>query len=214
MRLRLIQQDCFDVGHYRLKAVRSRDLPENLKPKSGFHNTYARLRSDAPAPAVTSSIGRVSSGRHVHPTQHRALTPREAARLQTFPDSYLWAGGGRWSIYEQIGNAVPPDSPPRVAGPLVNALARLRSTRAAPRTEPGSTAATTLSAASSGSSCSQKRRTVHPCCRSKLFVEDSAHVFLGRFCSSSTRRSAVAAGDGPGYPRQRALSYQHGDPCP
>ncbi len=99
-----------------------RDLHDDLKPTSGFHNTYARLRSNAPAPAVTSSIGRVSSGRHVHPTQHRALTPREAARLQTFPDSYVWKGRGHWSVYEQVGNAVPPDLASTVARPLVAAL--------------------------------------------------------------------------------------------
>ncbi len=97
------------------------DLPEHLRPTSGFYNTYARLRSNAPAPAVTSSIGRVSSGRHVHPTQSRALTPREAARLQTFHDDYAWVGG-RWSIYEQIGNAVPPRLAAAVATPLVKAL--------------------------------------------------------------------------------------------
>jgi DNA (cytosine-5)-methyltransferase 1 len=98
-----------------------RDLPPHLKPGSGFHNTYARLRSSEPAPAVTSSIGRISSGRHVHPTQNRALTPREAARLQTFPDSYKWHGR-RWSVYEQIGNAVPPVLAEQIALPLVRGL--------------------------------------------------------------------------------------------
>lgn len=99
-----------------------RDLPEALRPRSGFHNTYARLRSNAPAPAVTSSIGRVSSGPHVHPTQDRALTVREAARLQTFKDSYVWKGPGRWALYELVGNAVPPLLAERIARPLVAAL--------------------------------------------------------------------------------------------
>lgn len=98
-----------------------RDLPAELRPTSGFHNTYARLRSDAPAPAVTSSIGRVSSGRHVHPRQNRALSVREAARLQTFPDDYLWSGK-RWAVYEQVGNAVPPTLAAHIAGSLVAAL--------------------------------------------------------------------------------------------
>jgi DNA (cytosine-5)-methyltransferase 1 len=105
------------------------DLASAVAPASGFHNTYGRLRSDRPAPAVTSSIGRVSSGRHVHPTQHRALTPREAARLQTFPDSYRWKGN-RWAVYAQIGNAVPPMLAAAIAGPL---LERLGSSYAAPR---------------------------------------------------------------------------------
>lgn len=100
----------------------TRDLPASLRPSSGFHNTYARLRSNEPAPAVTSSIGRVSSGRHVHPTQDRALTPREAARLQTFPDSYMWKGVGLWSIYRMVGNAVPPRLAAAVLTPLVAEL--------------------------------------------------------------------------------------------
>jgi DNA (cytosine-5)-methyltransferase 1 len=90
-------------------------------PTSGFHNTYARLRYDEPAPAVTSSAGRVSSGRNAHPVDDRALTPREAARLQTFPDSYHWVGE-RWPVYSQIGNAVPPILAEAIATPLLRAL--------------------------------------------------------------------------------------------
>jgi DNA (cytosine-5)-methyltransferase 1 len=90
---------------------------------SGFHNTYGRLWSDRPAPAVTSSAGRVSSGRNAHPFDDRALTPREAARLQTFPDSYMWIGE-RWPVYGQIGNAVPPILAEAIARPLVMGLQR------------------------------------------------------------------------------------------
>ncbi len=99
------------------------EIEKKLKLRSGFHNTYCRLRADAPAPAVTSSAGRVSSGRNAHPVDDRALTPREAARLQTFPDAYTWEGD-RWPIYTQIGNAVPPALAAAVAGPLVAGLQR------------------------------------------------------------------------------------------
>jgi DNA (cytosine-5)-methyltransferase 1 len=88
---------------------------------SGFHNTYCRLWSNKPAPAITSSAGRVSSGRNAHPVDDRALTPREAARLQTFPDRYRWEAE-RWPVYQQIGNAVPPMLAEAVAHPLVSAL--------------------------------------------------------------------------------------------
>ena len=88
---------------------------------SGFHNTYCRLWADRPAPAVTSSAGRVSSGRNAHPYDDRALTPREAARLQSFRDSYLWTGD-RWNVYKQIGNAVPPALAKAIAAPLISAL--------------------------------------------------------------------------------------------
>jgi DNA (cytosine-5)-methyltransferase 1 len=97
------------------------DLPSSVKLTSGFHNTYCRLWADQPAPAVTSSAGRVSSGRNAHPYNHRALTPREAARLQSFPDSYRWVGD-RWPVYQQIGNAVPPLLAQAIARPLIRSL--------------------------------------------------------------------------------------------
>jgi DNA (cytosine-5)-methyltransferase 1 len=99
------------------------DVENKIGLTSGFHNTYCRLRSDLPAPAVTSSAGRISSGRHAHPFDNRALTPREAARLQTFPDSYEWRGSGLWSIYEQVGNAVPPILAEAVARQLLALVA-------------------------------------------------------------------------------------------
>lgn len=100
-----------------------RDVERSIKLASGFHNTYARMSSVNPATAVTSSAGRISSGRNAHPLDDRALTPREAARLQGFPDSYVWKGT-RWGIYGQIGNAVPPRLAEAVFRPLVSALER------------------------------------------------------------------------------------------
>lgn len=97
------------------------DIGDQVLLSSGFHNTYCRLWSDRPAPAVTSSAGRISSGRNAHPFDDRALTPRECARLQTFPDDYRWEGK-RWAVYQQIGNAVPPELAKKVASPLLEGL--------------------------------------------------------------------------------------------
>lgn len=83
------------------------EIPEKLQPSSGYHNSYSRLKSDEPAVAITSNMSKPSSARCIHPFQHRGLTPREGARLQTFPDSYRFVGG-LVSIRRQIGNAVPP----------------------------------------------------------------------------------------------------------
>jgi DNA (cytosine-5)-methyltransferase 1 len=83
------------------------DLPEWLRPKDYFHNTYARLVSDRPAPTITRNFGTPSSSRCIHPTQNRALSTREGARLQGFPDSYQFIGS-KSSKNLQIGNAVPP----------------------------------------------------------------------------------------------------------
>lgn len=83
------------------------DLPLELRPKSYFKNTYARLLPDQPSPTITRNFGTPSSSRCVHPFQNRALSTREGARLQGFPDSYKFVGS-KISKNLQIGNAVPP----------------------------------------------------------------------------------------------------------
>jgi DNA (cytosine-5)-methyltransferase 1 len=82
-------------------------IPDRLQPKSGFHNSYARLASDKPAIAVTSTMHKPSSARTTHPTQHRGLTVREGLRLQTFDDNFVVLGA-RTRQFLQVGNAVPP----------------------------------------------------------------------------------------------------------
>lgn len=84
-----------------------KDLPDELKPTSGFGNSYARLWWDRPVPTITSNFATPSSARCIHPHAHRALTTREGARLQTFPDKYMFFGP-KGSKHLQIGNAVPP----------------------------------------------------------------------------------------------------------
>lgn len=83
------------------------DLPEHLRPKSYFANTYARLVGDQPSPTITRNFGTPSSSRCIHPLQNRALSTREGARLQSFPDDYAFQGS-KGSQNLQIGNAVPP----------------------------------------------------------------------------------------------------------
>ena len=84
-----------------------KDLPLELRPKSYFANTYARLLPDKPAPTITRNFGTPSSSRCIHPFENRALSTREGARLQGFPDSYIFCGG-KTNKNLQIGNAVPP----------------------------------------------------------------------------------------------------------
>ena len=71
-----------------------------------FCDVYGRMRWDDVAPTLTTGCTDVTRGRYAHPEQDRAITLREAARLQTFADSYRFAGN-RSEIAEQIGNAVP-----------------------------------------------------------------------------------------------------------
>lgn len=82
-------------------------IPENLRPTSGFSNTYARIRGDAPSPTITRNFSTPSAANCIHPTQDRALTLREAARCQSFPDSFVFEGTPAEKRL-QVGNAVPP----------------------------------------------------------------------------------------------------------
>ncbi len=84
------------------------DLPEHLRLKvkgAKISQIYKRLDPDRPAYTVTGSGG---GGTHVyHWSENRALTNRERARLQTFPDDFVFCGS-KESVRKQIGMAVPP----------------------------------------------------------------------------------------------------------
>ncbi|WP_034583723.1 DNA cytosine methyltransferase [Helicobacter pametensis] len=83
------------------------DLPISIRPKSGYVNTYAKMWWNAPAPTITRNFSTPSSSRCIHPRDSRALSIREGARLQSFPDDYIFCGSST-SKKLQIGNAVPP----------------------------------------------------------------------------------------------------------
>jgi len=83
-----------------------KDLPENLRPASGFKNTYCRLWWKRPATTITRNLSTPSSSRCIHPKAPRPLTTREGARIQCFPDDYQFFGS-RSDRNLQIGNAVP-----------------------------------------------------------------------------------------------------------
>ncbi|GHU41811.1 cytosine-specific methyltransferase [Bacilli bacterium] len=89
------------------KLVESGKLPKDLYLTSGYHNTYGRLWWNKPSTTITNNLSTPSSLRCIHPRQNRALTSREGARLQSFPDNFEFSGS-RTKINSQIGNAVPP----------------------------------------------------------------------------------------------------------
>jgi DNA (cytosine-5)-methyltransferase 1 len=71
-----------------------------------FDDKYARLRGDQPSKTIVSHLAKDGNG-YIHPTQVRSLSVREGARLQSFPDDYVFCGSptDQWI---QLGNAVPP----------------------------------------------------------------------------------------------------------
>ena len=77
------------------------DIPEKLRPKSGDSRKYIRYNSKKPSFCVTGDMRKI-----FHYSQNRALTCRELARLQTFPDSFVFLGNAG-KVQQQIGNAVP-----------------------------------------------------------------------------------------------------------
>ena len=82
-------------------------LPKELLGKQKFHSTWGRLKWDEPSPTIDTRFDAASNGTNNHPFLNRAITPREAARLQSFDDSYIF-WGNKVSVRTQIGNAVPP----------------------------------------------------------------------------------------------------------
>ncbi|MFA9476954.1 DNA (cytosine-5-)-methyltransferase [Phycisphaerales bacterium AB-hyl4] len=92
-----------DVPSKRLEQIRA------MSKERGVVRTtyYGRLRPDQPAYTIATYYNRPGNGTNIHPWENRTLSNREAARLQSFPDSY-WFIGTDGSVRKQIGNAVPP----------------------------------------------------------------------------------------------------------
>lgn len=97
------------------------DIPWELRLKchqtdvksGGWPDVYGRLKLDGYCPTITGGFDSFTRGRYGHPIANRAITPREAARLQGFPDWFVFKGN-RSEVRRQLGNAVPP--------PLANAI--------------------------------------------------------------------------------------------
>lgn len=97
------------------------DLPEEIRPKSGYGNTYAKLWWDKPSTTITRNFACPSSSRCIHPRDSRAMSIREGARLQSFPDDYRFYGSDGMKRLE-IGNAVPPLLSMAIAKQMLKAL--------------------------------------------------------------------------------------------
>lgn len=80
---------------------------DKIRETGGRTTYYGRLRRDMPSYTIATYFNRVGNGCNLHPTQNRVLSNREAARLQSFPDDFVFQGSNA-SQYKQIGNAVPP----------------------------------------------------------------------------------------------------------
>lgn len=102
-------------------ALRLKCHQEVDTSKGGWPDVYGRLRWDGQCPTITGGFDSFTRGRYGHPGSHRPLTPREAARLQGFPDDFVFLGT-RHDIRHQIGNAVPPPLARAVGAAILSAL--------------------------------------------------------------------------------------------
>jgi DNA (cytosine-5)-methyltransferase 1 len=98
-----------------------KDMPDELKVKGGYSGAYGRLDYEMLSPTITRWVFHTGSGRFAHPREVRGLTMREAARLQSFSDDFVFHG----SFSEQagqIGNAVPPLFMEKFADNIISAI--------------------------------------------------------------------------------------------
>ena len=98
-----------DIAIKRMKHIKQGDnwtcLDEEIH--SVHSGAYGRLEKTGVSPTITTRFDTPSGGKFIHPVEDRTLTPREAARIQSFPDDFIFYGK-KSSICKQIGNAVPP----------------------------------------------------------------------------------------------------------
>lgn len=81
---------------------------------NGFKDNYSRMSWDKPAPTITTKFFSISNGRFAHPEEHRAISIREGATLQTFPKRYYFYSNSIQGVARMIGNAVPPEYARRI----------------------------------------------------------------------------------------------------
>ena len=97
-------------------------LPKEHLTKSIYSGTWTRMRKDEISVTITTRFDTPSSGKFTHPFLNRAITVREAARIQSFPDSFKFIGN-KGSQMKQVGNAVPPLLAEAIACVILNDIA-------------------------------------------------------------------------------------------
>lgn len=95
------------------------------KNHDGHKDVYGRIDPRQPAPTMTTACINPSKGRFVHPVEHHGITVRQAARIQTFPDTFIFSGG-LMAAGKQAGNAVPVELGRRLIEHLIPLLRRGR----------------------------------------------------------------------------------------
>lgn len=113
------------------------NIPDELlapcwrKSPTGYSDVMGRLHEEKPSVTIRTEFDKPEKGRYLHPTAHRAITHREAARLQGFPDDFKWFGS-KPQIAKQIGNAVPVQLAEAISTSVIAAVQKARSLTSQP----------------------------------------------------------------------------------
>ncbi|WP_228525958.1 DNA cytosine methyltransferase [Pantoea ananatis] len=112
-----IVRDLSEINKARLREAKPglswKCIPEELRPNchkgnyNGFTNVYGRMDWDSVSPTITGGCTTLSRGRYGHPEKNRTISVREAAKLQTFPDDYIFDTSLMERVCVIIGNALP-----------------------------------------------------------------------------------------------------------
>jgi DNA (cytosine-5)-methyltransferase 1 len=115
-----------------------RDLPHELLPagmqralRKDHTRRYRRMKWNGIARSIITRFRDPKSGEYIHPEQHRTISIREAARIQSFPDWFVFEGSYS-EQYDQVGNAVPPLLARAVASELRSMLTETEATQRPP----------------------------------------------------------------------------------
>jgi DNA (cytosine-5)-methyltransferase 1 len=95
-----------------------KNLPDHLRPKGGYSGAYGRLTKDMIMPTITRWVFHPGSGRFGHPVDSRVISIREAARLHSFNDNFIFVGTYTQQA-GQLGNSVPPLLAKKIAESLL-----------------------------------------------------------------------------------------------
>ena len=96
-----------EPGENSVHAIEVHGLEDLMRYRRDvFDDKYARLRGDRPSRTIVAHLAKDGNA-FIHPGQTRSITPREAARIQSFPDDFIFCGSPS-DQWQQVGNAVPP----------------------------------------------------------------------------------------------------------
>jgi DNA (cytosine-5)-methyltransferase 1 len=128
---RSVRSDDLEAYEHLREGQTYADVPQHLRRYRSdiFTDKYKRLAWHELSRTITAHLAKDGYW-YIHPEQHRTLSIREAARIQTFPDEFRFAGQATHR-YRQIGNAVPPIVGEALGGELVRCLRRRRRKAAA-----------------------------------------------------------------------------------